>query len=324
MKREETTGQWDGWAQALGLVGALCAHGLVVGALGAGSLVWMVGEQNAHLLWTIEGGALMQQQAGALALHLGCVMALWALVWGGIKAMGRPRTRRRVRLVRARAGTALVETLIVLTPFLLLTSGLAQLTINNIAGLLSHVATYQAGRVYWVWQHEIGDNSRYDMMRGETLNEMDVRERARVAAALVMTPVAPAFPISPAGSDRLTGASDVMVASFGGTGAAAGSGSLSASPSATDALSFSSALDADAFEVRAAHKLNFAYQVTRIDQLPTPNANESTVTVVYSHYQMFPWFRWIFGGQRSAPVSGYYSEYRRTYTMTSQIDYREP
>lgn len=97
----------------------------------------------ASLAPGLHGAGIM-----GLAAHLALSAAIWAILYFTVAAI---RSRRRTPRHRISPGFAMVETLIVLPAFLLLTSGLAQLTLLNVAGLLSNLAAYNAGRAVWVW-----------------------------------------------------------------------------------------------------------------------------------------------------------------------------
>ena len=67
------------------------------------------------------------------------------------------RTRRTEgvkRVVRRARGAVMVETLIVIVPFLALTSGIAQLSILNIGAVLADIAAYQGARAAQIWHPE--------------------------------------------------------------------------------------------------------------------------------------------------------------------------
>ena len=60
----------------------------------------------------------------------------------------RQNPRRKMKLSR---GTVMVETLIIFPVFLLLLFGLLQLSINNIASMLTSYAGFSGTRAVWVW-----------------------------------------------------------------------------------------------------------------------------------------------------------------------------
>jgi hypothetical protein len=236
---------------------------------------------------------------------------VWGLLSMGWEAMRRPRARN---LLSAMRGTAITETLIVLLPFMLLTSGLAQMTINNMAGMLTNKAAYEAGRTMWVWEPT-------DASQGQS--------RAHLAAAAAVAPVAPGSHMMLANSNaELQAMRGIMYATFspvgwigGGSGVSKSlaTGSSVGGKSSTSGLSFTDALDDDAFPRRAARKLNFAYLATKVEPI---RGNKVGAKVTYKHFQAFPWFGWITGRKEflgPGMRSGYYSSIVRTYTLPAQV-----
>ncbi len=199
----------------------------------------------------------------------------------------------------------MTETLIVLPIFLLFTSGLAQMGINAMAGLLTTVGTFEAGRTLAVWGPEIGN------ARVNGVSRADVSERARLAVALVVAPVATTTlsqinkcSTSPTLDKLLKG----MVAS----------GVLS-TPNAGGRVSiwsFSEAFGKESFATRAPAKLKSAYCSVEIDNsvfanIPTTGTKGAnfTVKVKYNHQAVFPMVSQIFSN----------SGISRSYVMRSHI-----
>lgn len=260
----------------------------------------------------IVAGEWATQRPEELVSHL----LLAGLAWGAA-AQGWRMMRRRgeARVLRAARGTVVTETLIVLAPFMLLTSGLAQMSINNMAGMLTNKAAYEAGRTMWVWEPT-------DRNAGQ--------RRARLAAAASVAPVAPGsnLMLGMGGDQELQALRGTMYATYSPLGWVGGGSGVSKTLAGVQAvggessltgLSFNNAFDDDSFPRRAARKLTFAYLATTIQ--PRTGA-EVGATVSYRHFQAFPWFGWITGRREfSGPGMrpGYYLTITRTYTIPAQV-----
>lgn len=243
-----------------------------------------------------------------VALHFALATAAWALVVAGFRLI-RQRIRERSapdRVVRAKQGSVMVETLIVIVPFLLLTSGLAQLALRNVAGVLADLALYQGTRTAWVWQPEIPLNEG----RGDqNVTEDMVERRARLASAAVFAPSAPSsFQLRDNTPHIVSELSGTMFATFGGTAheGAGANGQADAARTFGDRdaadgenLSFARAFDDSSFQDRAARKLTFAYIAFSEYDINTAG-NRIFVSFRYQFNVVFPWFAHIFGGQRRA------------------------
>jgi len=288
----------------------------------------LAGTNTIETFLTVDGGGLVGANLSAIAFHMIISALLWSLCVFSYAFLKAPERKvKRVRLATSR-GTAMVEMLIITVPFLLLTGGLAQLSVNNIAGVAAHVAAYQAGRAYWVWEKEFDTNTERPTAYSVTRTE--VEERSRLAAAAALAPVAPStFALTPQReTDSLKALRSVMYAHFGGsTAVPTGSSQLSISENVVqgglalnggEGLTFADAFDSDGFQRRAARKITFAYEATDINFITTPG--NVGVRLQYKHFQVFPWFGWIFGDQDSVGGrQGYYSTYERTYVLASQV-----
>jgi len=261
----------------------------------------------------------------AMGLHVGFGCAMWGLVYS-VYAGFRRRSRTRAKLALARArGTVMVETLIILLPFLLLTSGIAQLSMLNIAGMLSDLAAFQAARSVWIWhpETEIGRKS---------VNTQQVETRAKVAAAMVLAPSAPAnFNMA-----LLSGASvpneasearGAMVAAFmtgpipGSVGKTLGGVFSLSTPggvlTSSEDLSYDYAFDTSSLQARAAVKFTNAYNAVDNGDFSIRTGADMGVNLSYRYTLLFPWFGWIFG-ERWGFADVYYYNFKRTYTLPRQ------
>jgi hypothetical protein len=207
-------------------------------------------------------------------------------------------------------GTIVTETLIVFPIFLLLTFGLGQMAVNSMAGLLTTLGTFQAARTIAVWGPEQGNNRS-----GTTVTRDMVIDRARIAAAGVIAPVAPmsAGNIACTKSDAFNDLQAAMVgAGFVGTETPA------------RYSSFASSLDKAAFAQRGPAKLAGAYCSTTVDFTGTvltgpdeTGVERFTAQVTYAHKMVFPLVGLAFGGTLSP--GGWITEVQRSYTLTHHL-----
>jgi len=273
---------------------ALAVAGHAVGVATVASLLWLLalGSDAGAAAAGLAGHPALREAWQEIAIHLGLSAGIWAmgcLVWHRLNRRDEPP-----RVVKLDRGTTMVEFLILLVPFLLLVSGLGQLSILNTAGLLADVAAYNAGRAVWVWEPRDG------------VTQPEVLRHARVAAAAALAPSAPAdFSSSP------DGAVQPLVNELGG-GAGAGG------PAATgENMYYNVAFDTVSFQERTAKKLYFAYAATRVT---SDFGNPLEVQMTYQMNVVFPWFAYIWGRRGSVGGrAGYYVPIRRTYSLPRQL-----
>jgi hypothetical protein len=306
--------------------GKVVGHGTAVLLLSLGTAFLVAGQSGLGWIWasrSTPGDPLMHEPLRVL-LHVGLNACLWALFCIGLAWWRTNRKKTPKRLVARARGTVLTEFLIILVPFLGLTSGLAQLAILNITTVLGHVAVYQAARTAWVWWPETE-------RQGRSLSPNEVEDRARVAAALVLAPTAPSdFSTTSPGSINLQHARGMMYAwsepGFTRGGAALGPASSAVSGGRANALnelqSYKTSFDSGTFEQRAARKLSFAYTALQ----PFRAINAGGRTTVAFNYQMnvvFPWFAYIWGDQGTvAGRDGYFIPIRRSLSLEEQWGFR--
>lgn len=246
----------------------------------------------------VAGAVFTGQVAGTpwlwIALHLGLSAVVWGCVWF---AVGRLRKRERpARVIKLQSGTALTEFLIILVPFLLLTSGLAQLAILNTAGLLADVASYNATRAVWVWEP-----------RPDSTPSL-VQVKARTAAAMALAPSAPAdFVTDEAPAVR------ELAKELGG------SSSYTGGTNATHyEMFYNVAYDTGGFSERITKKLYFAYLAIDM-RVGLGDPIESDFT--YEMNCVFPWFAYIWGGAQKTVGGrdGYYTQINRRHSLPRQV-----
>ncbi|GEM_PF-2816674 len=238
------------------------------------------------------------------------LLALSATLWIGIMFIVYALKHNSRPLARTK-GAIMTETLIVLPIFLLFTGGLAQMGMNSMAGLLTTVGAFEAGRTLAVWGPEVG-KSRIDGVITEDI----ARDQARIAVAAIVTPVA-----RDAIVDVLCQSSDAFNKYADGMGAALSPVLLTAAaaPAAlgaqTKIWSFSSAFGNKTFLMRGNAKLKSAYCSVSIDvdfsTIPTSGKQGAvfTVEVAYKHRPVFAYVQRIFNT----------SEIKRQYTMRSHL-----
>ena len=307
--------------------------GCAVLAVAADAL--LSGGEVTHLL--LDSGSrsfLFAHGQHELLTYLGCACTLWASIvclWSWQRGRARAHATRPslVRVVAPR-GAVLLETLLVLVPFLALTGGLMQVSINSIAGLLANLGAYQAARTAWIWLPEV-DEDRSD----QRVTREKVVDMARLAAASALAPVVP----SAISSSYATNTKEVTqmratlfahfspsaVAPYGSTVSGqvnAGLGGGIQGSEKGDEFTVALAFDAKNMGNRSVRKLTFAAhpRVTDITLHDTPT--EVTISLTYNHYQAFPWFGYIVGSGGNKEIDGrkgYYLPIERSYTLPKQV-----
>jgi len=267
----------------------------------------------------------------ALALHVGLSACAWALFVIATMWIIQRRREKKTKIVRLTRGSIMLEFLIVLTPFLLLTSGLAQLTMLNITGMLADLAAFEAARVAWVWNPEVGS--------GRNVTAYLVKDRARVTAAMVLAPTAPNDYLvgrtTPPGSSNYTRRQRaILTAAFqpnftpgpvayewsGGMEALYGGGAFDLNVKEADPehLYFHRAFDDSGFAFRAARKMTFA-QWGLWDDFEVITGARTGVRFTYRYNLIFPWFGYIWGKPNEVGMrSGHYAPIPREHTFASQ------
>lgn len=290
-----------------GVVGHIVGLGVVASLL---ALVTM-----GPALGTVLGAVASGQTGGSPLISIAAHLGLSALVWLAVVVLVRrawKRDEKAKRVVKLQRGTALTEFLIILVPFLLLTSGLSQLAILNTAGLLADVAVFNAARAAWVWEAQ--EDSPASL----------VDAKARTAAALSLAPSAPSdFATAEAGAVK------DLVAELGGGGGGGG-------PSAENtSLFYNVAYDTGSFSERITKKVYFAYLATTVRHrlvgtLPGMDDGDPAITLpngrqvvrVDMRYEMnvvFPWFAYIWGDKKDvAGRSGFYVPINRAHHLPRQ------
>lgn len=245
-----------------------------------------------------------------LAIMFGLSVCTWALLFSAyVHVRDRIRVRKKMVVVKSR-GTVLTETLIVFPVFLLLTFGLGQMGVNSMAGLLTTLGTFEAARTLAVWGPEVGNNRT-----GSTVTRANAEDRARIAAAAVIAPVAPMSK-----GNIMCGKSSAfkkLVKSMVAAG-------LLPVEAPQKYSSFASAMDNATFAQRGPAKFAGAYcsvGVTYSGDMRTDPGNvevgEFTTKVEYRHKMVFPLVGLAFGG--TPTPGGWLTTVERTYTLTHHL-----
>ncbi|MFP4598974.1 MAG: hypothetical protein ACLFVJ_12025 [Persicimonas sp.] len=301
------------------------AHSLGVLVSAVAVFALMVDWATFEVMWaSAQHADFLAMSTFEIAVHLGLAGCMWALAVLGFEVV----TSRRApvkKLLDAADGSVMTETLVVLPIFLLLTFGIAQLAVNNMAGLVTNTAVFQSGRTVWLWTSEAEANRR-----GVTMDK--VRELARVQAAAVLTPVAPGEFIQSlgGGSDEflqmrgaLLGSQIPTFSQDAGNFAMTAANGFMAGENLTHLpgpdSAFFRAFDESGFRQRTVRKFTFAYHATEVEIID--ESDRVGVRLTYNHHQAFPMVGALFGDVRTDIGSrpGYYSEIEREFTMPPQI-----
>lgn len=276
-------------------------------------------EPALHML---DVGLLDHQMSSQLWAEMGLIFGVsacfWAMMYLSVQYFREARkSRKKLALAKAR-GTIMTETLIVLPVFFLLTFGLSQMAINSMAGLLTTLATYQAARTVAVWAPEEG----HDRSGAGTVSATVIEDKARVAAAGVIAPVAPSLATGIAGCDTNSTTLDNFLQSLTGAGVAP------VTVPKFERWSFVDALDTGSFATRGWIKMKSAYCAVNVeytDVITDPDNNdrsEFSTTVIYNHRSIMPLVGPIFatGAEGdNAPTGMNIAAIKRTYSLTQQV-----
>lgn len=242
-------------------------------------------------------------------LHAGISACLWALLFIAWKLLTTASEEKTPRLVRAR-GTVIVETIIVFPVFLLITLGLVQLALLNTAGFLTTLGAFKAGRVVAIWYPEA--------LEGR--NGVDlalVEEKARLAAASSVAPVAPADFVFSAGDCVASDSLDAKLEALGDLGH--DTSPASAYGQATpENLSLATAFDQSDFATRGQTKLLFAHCATTVEYVVS--GHEVLTRIQYQQQIAMPVVSLVFGEPATvAGRQGFYATIERDHRTTHQI-----
>ena len=277
-------------------------------------------------------------------LHVGLGACLWALIVIAYKLVQLRRAEHRSvkRLVKSAKGTIVTEFLIVLTPFLLITSGLAQLAMLNITAVLADLAVFNGARAVMVWSPEIHED-RYESSNGPE----QIRDRARTIASMALAPTAPSDfylgrSVKPGSSDYYRRQRAIVTGAFmpdstppstnfewsGGETALSGGGAfdLDVDSAWGDEVNYARAFDFSGFKWRAARKMTQAewglyheFRTICPNGCDESNGSRAGVHFVYWYNIVFPWFGYIWGEEEViGDRKGHYAKFERRHTLAAQ------
>lgn len=308
-------------------IGVWQFFGHLVGVLVVGGLIALpfMSAETMLTMWELSRFTGVRAVIGIEGfLHLGISACVWALLVILFHAV-RPDPRHVSRRFRATRGTVLTETLIAMPVALLLTFGLAQLAVMNIAGILANLASVQAGRAAWLWYPEV-ESGRQNVSHGE------VEDRVRIQASMTLAPAAPGdFVLTGTeGSDlfkqmrgSLVGAQlDAPSSDAGSQGMARAQSLAKAEGDAQEDRAFNIAIDGSTFLNRTARKFTFAYLATSVELLTS--GDQVGARIKYKQLCAFPVVSKIFGEPGTVGArTGRYSEITREFTLRKQLESNE-
>lgn len=248
--------------------------------------------------------AVRAQSWGNLFLHVCLAATVWGLVFVSYRWL-RTLSRSQVHRIAKSRGQAMIETLIALPLILLLIFGLSQMTLNNVAGMFSNVAAFQAARAAWIWY-------------GEPCESCDVRERAeemgRIQGAAVLVPVA----------SNQVGADDPSLEFFRMRGLLVGSQlarvgedlgaagmDVAGRAGRDDTVSLAAAMGHRPFIHRTAVQFTSAYGSTNVSV--SENGDFLRVSFLYRHHNSMPLVAAIFGSHDTVGgTDGFFTRIERT------------
>jgi len=258
-------------------------------------------------------------------VHVGLSLCVWALLVISYKLFS--SRRRKLRAVKVARGSVITELLIILPVWMLLSMGLMQLCITNIAGILTNLATFQAARTVWVWHGESSGNRI-------GVSYFTIMSKARVQAAQSLAPVAPGdyfhdpfFTVSPALKSARAGMlAQQLPLLMEDQGAVAFplvyllelediEGVVRAGDK--KGLSLARSLDQTTFRLRSVRKLTWAYHATTV--IPVMALGRSGAVVIYHHQIAMPLVPQAFGQLKTVMGrAGYYRPIVREFNFAAQ------
>lgn len=274
-------------------VARVAGHLVGVTLVGLALALATIGTAGTRTVYeAIATGQIAGSPWSSLALHVVLSVSVWGFVAWGFGRLTRRESKPRV--VKLTQGTALTEFLIILVPFLLLTSGLAQLAVINTAGLLADVAIYNATRVVWIWEPRPG------------VTVQDIELKARTAAALALAPSAPSdYVVEQAPQVR-----DLAEELGGG-------GNITGPDAVPIETAYFNAFDTGSFAERTTKKLYFAFLATDIR---AGFGDPISARMTYQMNVVFPWFAYIWGDYGEVGGrKGFYLPMRRASELPAQM-----
>ena len=298
---------WRALAHAVGTLVVLSA------------LAWwsgIMGSQDLSALW-------MDAQVRAQSWQdLGGLVVISGLLWSSVALGWHVLARRRhtsLRVVRAARGQVMLETLIILPVYLLVMMGSMQLALTSMAGLLTTLGSYQAGRAAAIWLPE----QRISNPR-RTVSEAVVKDKVRVAVVSAVAPVVASGFASGLSTCDAADNSTTLTHKIEAMEGALNLGILPSLPGGRTSgdrsqLTVGGAFDEGGMKNRIGPKMRFAYCL--VDEPAFSFSGDKVTTSIVFNYQMvMPFVELAFGEFRNLHGrSGYYSAIKRSYQVRMQI-----
>jgi hypothetical protein len=306
------------------IAGFVACMGHVTGVVTCAALMLAMGLPEHTFALAFEalrdGFVLGQLKLDGLTL-LGLSSLAWGVVYGGIHQMLKhDRRGRRVkvqRVARLSRGTVMTETLIVIPVYILVMLGTMQLSQNMMAGLLTTLSAFEAGRTAAVWipEAESGRNGVSDDL---------VNDKVRIAAATVVTPVTPAGFATSCGDADGSESLEKLITGLKAAGHRSEAVSLLSISQGYDRnLNVGRGFDVLPAFFRGIPKLTAAYCATSVDSMAQSQEDGVTMvttTVSYRHMAVMPVVARIFGSPDTVgDRAGYFTTITRAYKMPMQI-----
>lgn len=314
----------------------IAAHAFATFVIGVALSLLGMNFAQMQMIWfsaTEQGMALDHL---AIALHFAISGCVWALVVIGFKLvqLRRSEAKKKQRIVLNSRGAVMTETLIVIVPFLLLTSGLAQLSQVLVTGILCDLAVFQGARAVFVWAPET-TQPRFESAHKSTI----IRDRARTIASMSVAPTAPAdYTVGriPAdgSSDYFRRQRNIMVGAFrvGDPGSnwawsasdpTSGAWGLTTIQADGEDVTYARAFDSVGFDFRAARKMTQAewgmwhqFETICPTNCDKSESGRAGVEFTYWYNIVLPWFGYIWGDYEVVGMrGGYYSKIHRKHTF---------
>jgi hypothetical protein len=292
------------------LAGALLLHLLGVCVVFCVVGWWLIPEEAHSAISQAYAQGVFAEQPHEILLHAGISLCGWALLFIGWELFVSGNEARSPRLVKAR-GTVIVETIIVFPVFLIVLLGLVQLALLNTAGFMTTLGAFKAGRTVAIWYPEA--------LQGR--NGVDlalVEEKARLAAASSIAPVAPADYIVVEGQCPASGSLSAKLQALGDFGHG-DSPASSFEHGVEENLSLATAFDQSDFSTRGQTKLLFAHCAVDVDF--AVGGQEVLTQIQYQHQIAMPVVTLLFGQPSTVGGrEGYYAIIERDHRTTYQIE----
>lgn len=301
--------------RALVALTAALVHAVGVSVVASGFLLYWGSDALAGAVSAWDDAQIWAQASGDLLKLFGVSSLIWASLYMGWRILSRAPSRpRRVALSR---GQVMVETLIVIPVYLLVMLGSMQLALTSIAGLLTTLGAYQAGRAAAIWMPETTSTGN----RRSDVTQALAKDKVRVAAASVIAPSVNSGFLSGCSaadsSDTLELKIEALTILPPGLSIA---GEVPAVMGNRANLTVYGAFDATSMRTRMSRKLKFAYCALEEPEV-TVDGDYIQTRIVFNNHVAMPIVERVFGSWDTVgDRSGYFRQIERTYRVRAQIE----